>query len=116
MKEKFVILKSNECNGFWSYYGHPIDRDEPIVDEFNDRFISTDTTEAVQFDSYDAAVEEIKSFESLGSVKEDVSSTETTYRQLGAGLYRIERIYVIEKDHELNQASRELENALTQIK
>lgn len=97
MEKKYIILKSNGCNGFWSYLGKKLERESYITDDLNDRFILTGVEEAVQFDTHEEAVEEIKSFS--GQIeKVDKSNTDTLVNNKGAGIYRIEEIFIIPKD------------------
>ena len=70
MKKKFLILRSNRCNGYWSYLGKPKeDRETYITDVLGDRFLLTGVEDAVQFDSKEEAEELIQKLSQLGIFK-----------------------------------------------
>jgi len=77
MKEiKFVILKSNGCNCYWSYMG-PVKSGRIISDIFNDRFLGVDVKNAVMFNTYEEAENTLELF------------------GMQSGIFKIEKIYLI---------------------
>ncbi len=90
MITKYAILKANECNGYWSYYGPTpsYDRYTPIVNKHADRFLNTDITTAVLYDSYEEAHKAIEDFASL-IIQEDPK----TIKYIGVGYYKVEKVY-----------------------
>lgn len=92
METKFIILRSNNCNGYWSYYSEFKERDRYIVDRFGDRFLNTDVKDAKRFDTREDALKEIEGFIEL--VDTEMGGTERHVNFIGAGTYKIEEIYV----------------------
>jgi len=96
MKEKFVISKSSGANDNWSYLGPKLEKENYILDEFRDRFILTTVEGAVKYDTYEGALEELSSFKDL-SVHVDVEPAKTLIIHQGFGIYKITKVFVIEK-------------------
>jgi len=105
MEIKYVILRSNECNGRWSYYGGPKTYREPykntyVINKYDDRYLNTDVKDAVLYDTKEQAIEEIKNF--MAMVEHPDPKTK---KYLGVGIFKIEEVYIntMPKDDVRNQ-------------
>lgn len=78
MKTKYLILRSNGANGYWSYMGVIRHDKAPISTLFNDRFLNTGVEAAVQFDSKEEALTFLSS---LGLVNK---------------FFKIEEVYIVD--------------------
>ena len=94
MKIKFIIKKAHQGAHSWSYIGEFIEKDSYISNHFEDRTISTEVEEAQQFDTYDEALAAISEFEKI-VIKEKKEKNQTLVNHVGAGIYQIEKIFVV---------------------
>lgn len=80
MERKYLILKSNGCNGYWSYMGKEKTYNQPITKSvFFDRFVCVDVADAVQFDT-----------------KEDAEIFISKLGMNGKTFFKIEEVYVVQ--------------------
>lgn len=94
MEQKFIIKKAHRGAHSWSYVGKAVEKDDYIANHFDDRMISTEVEDAEQFDTYNEAESAIIQFGQI-VIKEPKEENQTLVDHVGAGIYQIEKVFVI---------------------
>lgn len=101
LRVKFIIARAG-ANAYWHYYNKsylerrlPAFRNGPlIVNEVVDGFLNGNAQEATKYDTYEQAQAEIESFSKI--VHEKKKGNEVINVYPGIGIYRIDKVFVIE--------------------
>lgn len=101
LKIKFIIARAG-ANAYWHYYNKNfLDKRAPeyknhplIVNEVVDGFLNGNAQEATKYDTYEQAQAEIEGFSKI--VHEKKEGDEVIFVYPGVGIYRIDKVFVID--------------------